>query len=74
MIQKTNTQFENIVSANCDCCGEPIKVQFGRIDDHMSIGGYKDGKILEAIVCIKCMEEKFSDVKIQQKTNTLGYC
>lgn len=74
MINKSNTQFEQIISATCDCCNQTIKVNFGSIEDHMKIGGYQDGKILEAIVCIQCMEEKFNFVNIQKVNNTIGYC
>ena len=74
MIEKTPAQFERITKAICDCCGEDIKVNFGSLGDHMKIGGYQNGKILEAVVCIKCMEEKFTFVNIQKKENTIGYC
>lgn len=40
MIKKTEAKFEQIESATCDCCGQPIKVQFGHMEDHLSIGGY----------------------------------
>ena len=56
MIEKTPAQFEQITKVTCDCCGEDIKVNFGSIEDHMKIGGYQNDKILEVVVCIKCME------------------
>jgi hypothetical protein len=74
MINKSNTQFEQVISATCDCCNESIKVNYGSIEDHVKIGGYQNGQILEAIVCIKCMEEKLSFINIKRKDNTLGYC
>lgn len=74
MIKKTETQFEHVQSAECDCCGKSIQVNYGRISDHLSIGGYQDGKLLEAIVCIPCVEEKLQFINIQKKNNTIGYC
>lgn len=74
MIKKTEAQFEQIVSANCDCCGGKIDVNFGDLGDHVSIGGHKNGKLLEAIVCIKCLDEKLNFIKISEKVNTIGYC
>lgn len=74
MIKKNEAQFEQITSATCDCCNQTIKVTWGNLEDHMKIGGYQNGKILEAVVCIKCMEEKFSFVKIQKRDNPIGYC
>lgn len=74
MIKKTEAQFEQIVSANCDCCGGKIDVNFGNLTDHLAIGGYRDGKLLEAVVCIKCMDEKFGFVNIQKRESTIGYC
>jgi len=74
MIEKREAQLETIIGAKCDCCNEPIKVTFGRLDEHMSIGGYADGKILEAIVCIPCMKTKLSFINIAYKENTIGYC
>lgn len=74
MIEKTEAQFETILGAKCDCCGEPIKVSFGRIDDHMMIGGYSEGKLLEAIVCIPCVKKKMDFINIKYKENTIGYC
>lgn len=74
MISRTSPQPEIITKVTCDCCGNDITFQFRNIGDHMSIGGYQDGKILEAIVCIKCMEEKFKFVNIQRYDNTIGHC
>jgi len=74
MIEKTPAQFEQVKGATCDCCGEKIKANWGNLEDHLLIGGYHNGKILEAIVCIKCMEEKLSFINIQKKENTIGYC
>lgn len=74
MIHKTEAQQEFITGATCDCCGQPIKANFGHLEDHMTIGGYHNGKLLEAVVCIKCMEEKLSFIKIARKDSTIGYC
>jgi hypothetical protein len=74
MIKKTEEQFPKVTEANCDCCGESIKVEFGRIYEHMTIGGYQGGNNLEAIVCIKCMEDKLGFINIQKKRNTIGDC
>lgn len=74
MIKTQSSQSEKILEATCDCCGNQIPVQFGNLTDHLRIGGYHDGKLLDAIVCIKCMEEKLSFIKIQKKENTIGYC
>lgn len=75
MLEKTPAQTEHIKKATCDCCGGPIKVDFlGHIEDHVAIGGYRDGKLLEAEVCIKCMDEKLGFINIRKKENTIGYC
>lgn len=75
MIKKNETQFERIIEAKCDSCGNNIKVDMvGRLEDHLLIGGYKNGKILEAIVCIPCVKEKMSFINIQERNNTVGYC
>jgi len=74
MIEKREAQFEQIVGATCDCCGDKIKANFGNLEDHLLIGGYSKSKILEAIVCIKCMDEKLGFINIQKKANTIGYC
>lgn len=74
MIKKTDAQIEHITEAICDCCGQNIPVNFGHISDHLRIGGYSQGKLLDAIVCIKCMDEKLSFIKIQKKNNPIGYC
>ena len=68
-------EFEKIIEATCDCCGKPIKVDLiGRLEDHLIIGGNYRGKLLDAIVCIPCMEEKMSFINIQKKDSTIGYC
>jgi hypothetical protein len=74
MITKRPAQFEEIEKATCDCCGREIKVAFGHLDDHLAIGGYEDGKLLEAIVCIPCVKEKLQFINIQKKDSTIGYC
>lgn len=74
MIHKTPTQFEQITSAECDSCGEKIPVNFGELTAHVKIGGHHEGKLLDAIVCIKCMNEKMGFINIQKKDSTIGYC
>ncbi len=76
MIHRTNFKHVEITSADCDCCGRPIKKTGWQdsLEDHLIIGGYENGKLLEAIVCIPCMKEKFGFVKIQRKDNTIGWC
>lgn len=74
MIKKNDAQIEQIIEATCDCCGQNIPIKFGQISDHLRIGGYSEGKLLDAIVCINCMNEKLSFINIQKKNNTLGYC
>lgn len=75
MINKTKNEFERITSASCDSCGDNIKLDIiGRLPDHMTIGGYHEGMLLEAIVCIKCMNDKLGFINIQKKRSTLGNC
>ena len=76
MIKKTEATFERITGATCDCCGNdiPFMNKYNGLDDHLTIGGRHNGKILEAVVCIKCMEEKLSFINIQRRDNTIGYC
>ncbi len=74
MIKKSENQFEQIQSAECDCCGKGIEVNLGNLTDHLRIGGYQDGKLLDAIVCIPCVEEKLQFINIQKNNNTIGYC
>lgn len=74
MIKKTQFASEHIAEAICDCCGKNMLSKFHGLGDHMTIGGYQNGKHLEAVVCIPCMEEKFTFVKIHKVDNTIGYC
>lgn len=74
MIKRQSSQEERILEATCDCCGTNIMDMYGRLNDHLKIGGYRDRKLLEAIVCIKCMDEKLGFINIQRKENTIGYC
>lgn len=75
MIKKEPAQFERITEANCDCCGNEIQTIYGGLtEDHLIFSGWQKGKILNAIICIKCMEEKLSFINIQKKDNTIGYC
>lgn len=74
MITRIPAHPEVIKSATCDCCGRDIKNNFGHLEDHMEIGGYQDGKLLEAIVCIPCVTEKLQFINIQRKENTIGHC
>jgi len=75
MIKIKPVEFEKIIEATCDCCNKPIKVDLvGRLEDHLIIGGHYRGKLLDAIVCIPCMEEKLSFINIQKKDSTVGYC
>lgn len=75
MIKTNHIGFEKITEATCDCCGKEIKLNMiGNLEDHLTIGGNYKGQLLEAIVCIPCMEEKFSFVNIQKKFSTIGYC
>lgn len=68
-------ELNKVLEATCDCCGQPIKTSFvGELEDHLTIGGHHKGKLLDAIVCIPCMEEKLSFINIQKKNNTIGYC
>lgn len=49
MIHKTDTMFEKITGATCDC-GDKIKVNYnGDLPDHLTIGGYMDGMIKNRI-------------------------
>lgn len=74
MIKKQSYQDDKIIEAKCDCCDEKISIKYGYIDDHLELSGYKNGKLIEAIVCIKCMESKLKFINIQFKDNTIGYC
>lgn len=75
MIKKKENTFDEIISATCDCCGNEIKKNFlNQLEDHMIIGGRQDGKVLDAVVCIPCMEEKLSFIKIWKNNSTIGYC
>jgi hypothetical protein len=75
MIHKTDTMFEKITGATCDCCGDKIKVNYnGDLPDHLIIGGYMDGMNLEAVVCTKCVNDKFGFVNIQKRRSRIGYC
>lgn len=74
-IVKKESIFPKIESATCDCCKKEIKLNmFGELPDHAMIGGYKNGLLLEAIICIDCLEEKFSFVDIKEYNSTIGYC
>ena len=74
-IRKTDTQFERITGATCDCCDRELSKDFiGRIEDHMIIKGYINNRIKEAVICTSCIDEKFKDVKFSDKPNTIGYC
>lgn len=75
-VTKTEQQFEQVVRAECDNCGCDIKVQFGHMEDHMKIGGYHDGKLLEAVVCVPCMImiEDMTNLKIKRRGSTIGHC
>jgi len=74
-IKSKPIEFDKIIEATCDCCGNHIKVDLaGRLEDHLIIGGHYRGKLLDAIVCIPCMEEKMGFINIQKKANTIGYC
>ena len=67
MIKIKPVEFEKIIEATCDCCNKPIKVDLiGRLEDHLIIGGHYRGKLLDAIVCIACMEEKLAFINIQK--------
>lgn len=77
MINKTESTFETITSATCDCCDSPIKVVFGQIkDDHTILKGYVDGgrNIINAIICDKCIKEKLSFINFKQTVNSVGFC
>jgi len=74
MIKTKQPQLEQMIEATCDSCGNQIPIQFGNLADHLRIGGHHNGKLLDGIVCIKCMEEKLGFIKIQRNTNTIGYC
>lgn len=77
MIRRQYATEERILGATCDCCGADIKLNRyygGGLDDHLMIGGFQGGKILEAIVCIKCMEEKLGFINIQRKNSSIGFC
>lgn len=74
MIKRKEISFDEVLEANCDCCGESIPHQFGRLGEHLLLSGYHNGKLLEAVVCIKCMKTKLDFINIQKKINTIGYC
>lgn len=74
MIKTKQPKLEQVIEASCDICENQIPTQFGHITDHLRIGGYHKGQLLDGIVCIKCMEEKLGFINIQRKNNTLGYC
>lgn len=74
MIKKQPFYGERTLSAYCDCCEVDIMDKYGRLEDHVKIEGYRDGKLLEAVVCIKCVDEKLGFIKIQQYRNTIGDC
>jgi len=74
-ILKESSREERIVSAVCDCCGDKIKLNmFGDLPDHVTIGGYRDGLMLSAIVCIDCMDTKLNTINITKRKSTIGYC
>jgi hypothetical protein len=74
-VERTETIFSIIKSATCDCCGEEIKLNIiGELPDHVEIGGYREGLLLSAIVCTKCMDEKLGFIDIQKRRSTVGYC
>ena len=74
-VERTETMFSRIKSATCDCCGEDIKLNIiGELPDHVEISGYRDGLLLSAIVCTKCMDEKLGFIDIQKRRSTVGNC
>jgi hypothetical protein len=74
-VERTEAMFSRVKSATCDCCGENIKLNIiGELPDHLEIGGYRDGLLLNAIVCTKCMDEKLNFINIQKRRSTIGYC
>jgi hypothetical protein len=74
-VERTETMFSRVKSATCDCCGEDIKLtMMGELPDHLEIGGYREGLLLSAIVCTKCMDEKLGFIDIQKRRSTVGYC
>jgi hypothetical protein len=74
-LRKTNTMFERITGATCDCCERELsKDCIGRFEDYMTIKGSISNRIKEAIICIDCIEDRFKDVKFSDKPNTIGYC
>ena len=42
--------------------------------DHLEIKGYRDGLMLSAIVCTKCMDDKLSFINIEKRRSTIGNC
>jgi len=46
----------------------------GELPEHVDIGGYRDGLLLSAIVCTKCMDEKLNFIDIQRRRSTIGDC
>lgn len=75
MIKKNKISYDEILEATCDCCGKQLKLDLlGRVEDHMTIGGYQNGKILEAVVCVPCMTEKLTFITIAKRDSTIGNC
>ncbi len=74
MIKFKPDEFGKITEAICDCCKNKIKINLiGKLEDHLIISGYSKGKLLDAIICIPCMEEKLNFINIQKRNNTTGY-
>ena len=75
-ITKTNTMFERITGAKCDCCDEEMKVDryTGELPEHMILSGSSGRRNLESIICKKCVDEKLSFIKINSYENRIGYC
>lgn len=75
MIEYSAETFRRVIKATCDCCGEEIKKNMiGQLEDHLVIGGHEKGKLLDAVVCLPCVEEKMSFINIQRINCTIGYC
>lgn len=75
MIKKKEAQPEQILEATCDCCDKPLKIDFlGTVEDHMTLRGFKSGKILEAVICHPCLEKKLSFIKVTKSDSTIGNC
>ena len=74
-IVKKESIFDQIESATCDCCNKEIKLNMiGQLPDHATIGGYKNGLLLEAIICVDCLEDKLKFVNIKEYRSRIGYC